>query len=200
MKSFESSPQSLRLALQCTTIVSAIAALLLCSSTFAASSGSIPPRAVKVAGSHSSSSSWGIWLFGARGQGCWGTQTKHQGDVTGESVTCGYSVPGDRFQLAATGVVTGGPSPDSLLFFLVRSPEVESLKVLVRSSGDAARWVTISAKRVSASNREAARIPPHVGFGTRLIDGKSVCPRRVVAYDGNHRRVGQGALPACKKS
>lgn len=200
MTSSESISKLQRPALAFAAIVCATALLLCCSSTLAASGGSIPPRAVKVAGGHGSHSSWGAWLFGARGQGCWGTRTWLNGGLTGESATCGLSVPAHRFQLAATGVVSPGHPTRSLLFFLVRSPEVQSLKVRVQFPNRPARWLSIAAEGVSPASRSAARLPSNVGFAVRLVRGNAVCPRRVIAYSKSHRPVGQGNLPPCEGS
>jgi len=104
-------PATLRPALAGALLMSAAAMWLVSSSAMPkasmleASNGSIPNRAVKVAGGQSGDSSWGIWLFGEGGRGCWGTRTRHRGELTGESVTCGFSVPLHRFQLAATGTL-----------------------------------------------------------------------------------------------
>lgn len=179
-------------------IMCAIAVWLSSPPTMAASSGSIPARAVKVVGGHEGGSSWGVWLFGKRGRGCWGTRTLHRGQLTGESVTCGYSVPSHRTQLAATGTVLGGRSPQSLLFFLVRSPEVKEIGVLVSVAGQPAHWVSIAARQLSPASRTSAEVPAGVGFAGRLIVGKKVCPRRVVAYDGKHRSIGRESLPRCE--
>lgn len=179
-------------------LVSAIAVWLFSPITMA-SSGSVPSRAVKVVGGHDGAgSSWGVWLFGKRGRGCWATRTLYRGQVTGESVTCGYSVPSHRSQLAATGIVVGGRSPRSLLFFLVRSPEVKEIEVLVSGTPRPARWVSIDARQLSPASRAAARVPARVGFAARLMSGQHVCPRRVVAYDGKHRAIGRESLPRCE--
>ncbi len=188
-----------RLISGCAAIMCAIAVWLSSPATMAASSGSIPSRAVKVFGGHEGGgSSWGVWLFGKRGQGCWGTRTLHDGQVTGESVTCGYSVPSHRTQLAATGTVLGGHSPQSLLFFLVRSPEVKKIGVLVSVAGRPAHWVSLAARQLNPASRAAAGVPAKVGFAARLVAGKEVCPQRVVAYDGKHESIGRESLPRCK--
>ena len=180
-------------------MVCATAIWLSSPSTTAASGGSIPSRAVKVVDGHAGAgSSWGVWLFGKSGRGCWATRTLYRGQVTGENVTCGYSVPSHRSQLAATGTVLGGRSPQSLLFFLVRSPEVKEIRVLINVAGRPARWVSIAARQLSPASRAAARVPARVGFADRLVAGKHVCPRRVVAYDGKHRSIGRESLPRCE--
>jgi len=188
-----------RLISGCAAIMCAVAVWLSSPSTTAASSGSIPSRAVKVVGGHGGTgSSWGVWLFGKRGRGCWATRTLDRGQVTGESVTCGYSVPSHRFQLAASGTVLGGRSPQSLLFFLVRSPEVKEIRVLVSVARRPAHWVSIAARQLNPASRASAQVPAKVGFAARLVAGKHVCPRRVVAYDGTHRSIGRESLPRCE--
>lgn len=179
--------------------VGAVAGWLLCAPTVATSSGSIPSRAVKVAGGHSNGSSWGAWLFGARGQGCWATQTRLHDQVTGESVTCGMSVPAQKFQLAATGTVSTGSAPRSLLFFLVRSPQVKRLRVFIRGGGRSPRWVVMDTKGLSAAKRAKANVPARVGFAVKVVAGRSVCPRRVVALGGGHQPIGRGSLPPCRQ-
>jgi len=177
--------------------VGAVVVWLLCAPTFATSSGSIPPRAVKVAGGHNNDSSWGAWLFGARGQGCWATQTRFHDEVTGESVTCGMSVPSQKFQLASTGTVSAGSAPRSLLFFLVRFPRVKELRVFVRGGGRSPHWVVIGTKGLGPAKRARAKVPARVGFAVKVVAGRSVCPRQVVALDGRNRPIGRGSLPPC---
>jgi hypothetical protein len=196
----ESHSMAKRLALAFAAAICAMALLLCCSLTLAASGGSIPSRAAKVAGGHGSHSSWGVWLFGARGQGCWGTRTRLNGELTGESATCGLSVPAHTFQLAATGVVSPRHPTQSLLFFLVRFPEVQSLKVRVQFPDQSTRWLLIAADGLTAASRSAARVPSNVGFAVRLVNGRAVCPRRVIAYDKANRPVGHGKLPPCGSS
>lgn len=179
-------------------VLCAAAVWLLSPSTTAASSGSIPSRAVKVVGGHGAGSSWGVWLFGKRGQGCWATRTLDHGQLTGQSVTCGYSVPSHRSQLAATGTALGGRSPKSLLFFLVRSPEVKEIRVLVNTARRPARWVSITARQLTPASRASAQVPAKVGFAARLVAGNNVCPRRVVTYDGKHRALGRESLSRCE--
>jgi hypothetical protein len=167
--------------------------LLSSASTIEASKSSIPKRAIKVAGSQKGSSSWGIWLFGANDQGCWGTRTRSHGQLTGETVTCGFSVPGNRFQLAATGSLEGG---QSLLFFLVRSPEVERLRVLIDRGTRSTRWVAMDAHPVNSARHPAARVPAGVGTAVKLVAGRA-CPRRVVALNKRDQPIGHGSLPPC---
>src|SRR3954454_20721610 len=133
--------------------VGVVVVWLLWAPTVATPSGSIPHRAVKVAGGHNTVSSWSAWLFGARGQGCWATQTRFHDEVTGESVTCEMSVPSQKFQLAATGTVSAGSAPRSLLFFLVRFPQVKELRVFVRGGGRSPHWVVMEAKGLGPAKR-----------------------------------------------
>lgn len=187
-----------QLALMCATLCVTLGSLS-CASVLAASSGSIPSRAAKVAGGHNARSSWGIWLFGARGKGCWGTRTVEQKQVAGESVTCGLSVPSHLVQLAVTGSVPGKDGPKSVLFFLTRLPDVKGLKVLIQPERRSPRWVTIRGRRLNPARRSAARVPARVGFAIRLVDGRGVCARRVVALDAEGQAIGRESFRGCKR-
>lgn len=165
--------------------------------TLGASSGSaIPNRAVKVAGNSEAGSSWGIWLFGKKGTGCWGTRSRYKGQLIGESVTCGFAVPDHRYQLAATGALPGRPQR-GLVFFLVRSPEVHRLKVLVNKRSGRTQWIAVKAHPVHSRRWPTAEVPTGIGSAVGIVRGGEICPRRVIAVNVRQQVIARGSLPPC---
>lgn len=53
-------------------------------------------------------------------------------------------------------------------------------------------------KRLDPGRRAAARWPARVGFATEIVNGRDICPRRVIALDAENRVVGRKSLPGCK--
>jgi hypothetical protein len=184
------------LALSLCAIVSSLAVAFWSPAAVGDLTPSIPSRAVKVAGARNGGNSWGLWLFGRKGRGCWGTRTRFHGQLAGESVTCGLSVPADRYQLVATGTLPGRP-PKGILMFLVRSPEVHRLKVFTSTGSGAPRWAVIATHPVRPDRHPAAEVPKGIGSAVAVVNGRAVCPRRVVALNDHHEVIARGSLPPC---
>lgn len=158
----------------------------------------IPRYAHKVAGRRSGYASWGIWLFGKPDrQNCWGTRTQSHGEVTSENVTCGVSISGAGYQLAASGSVGSRHDSQGLLFFFVR-PGVKRLGVKIENRREhASSWVSAKSRWMNEKSRRAAHFSGSVGYVVKMIERRSICAVKIHLYGSRDKLLGQGSLRVC---
>lgn len=156
----------------------------------------IPPYAYKVAeGSPSKRSSWGIWVFGRRGDQCWGIRNvDHR--LVDDAAYCGFQVPTDPWQLAARGSYTGSKGPRSLLFFLTRR-SIKTLKVEVKRFGSRPTTLSMNTKRLTSSQAQRANMQPSFGYAFEEFEGQIDCISRITATDSIWRRVASSDASKC---
>lgn len=180
----------LRRALVAVVVTMAIA---LVATTESQSAGNIPGYAVKIGGHRlRGESAWSIWLFGARpGEGCWGSRATGRGN-TSEGMSCGFEVPGEVWQLLASGRIS---RRESVLALLAR-PGIERLASLVERAGARSKhWQMASVHVIRGARARAARLPYAVGYSVIEIPaGVRALRVRAIQFD---KVVATGRLPKC---
>lgn len=159
---------------------------------------SIPTYALKVGGRvDRHGTSWGIWMFGKNGQGCWATRSWQANTLVGEGVACGYSVPPRLWQLGVSGPMGEADKAESVLFFLTR-PTVKALFVLARFKERAnPLWIRIPAHKIRAPARRQARLPSGVGYAIHAFHGHLTCEGRVKVYGVSGKLLDSRTLSEC---
>jgi len=169
----------------------AIVGLLMLSTAIAGVSGArarephikAPAYAIEV-GHHQQSDgdSWELWIYGNHeGRQCWLTGVRDAG-LPSRYETCGYSVPGQRWQLASKGSVGQGKRRESILFFLTR-PHLKKLSVLASTKGGHRR-IIIPLHTVGSVAARKARLKRSIGYGIVRVKG-SIGRITVLTPSGN---------------
>lgn len=152
---------------------------------------------LKVAGERiAPGNSWGVWLFGKEGEGCWRNRVVYEG-LPQEETTCGYSVPRDVWQLAVEGTVGAPGEVKSVIVFLTR-PTVRRLNLQVEWEGSRVyRSLRADTVVTSVDQMNMAKLPYRVGYATWVVPGKVACIHRVKAFGDHGRVLDKGSSGLC---
>ena len=158
--------------------------------------GGPPDRAIKAAsGKLGAHTSWSIWLFGSEKLGsCWITRVVER-KLPSESTSCGFSVPGRPWQLAAKGSAGSRHNRTSMLFFLTRRT-VDRLRVRL-ATGGGFRWIEFNAARPSRLDAMRANLPTNFGYAGHSFRGSLGCISRILVFNAQGSIVDDVRRSAC---
>jgi hypothetical protein len=151
----------------------------------------IPNYALKAVGGRiGRRATWSVWLFGRRADNCWATKTTTRG-IPYEEAFCGYNVPPDYWQLAASGEVGGGRS---MAFYLTRKDVGRVTAHVRQGKGRPDKRVSMKTRSISAEQARRAHLHANFSYATTNFSGSLFCVKRVEVFDHFGRQVEEKRL------